>query len=634
MTLALALAALSMGTTAFAQQQQDFPSEPYDFIIAKLAAEDQRYDEAITLIDKVIQKNPNDTVLHYERAMILVDAGKLEGAEKELRLVTSKAPEFYDAQRVLGRLLVDRAGNDRAKIDDALTHLQAAFKVNPDDLATGMAISQILLATNRMDDAEKILSALLERFPDQRGVNYAYAQVLTKLGKGDQSKQYLEHAVLVDPTFGPAIVQLIDIYQQSNEWQKAADVLQPLINDDPANIELQRQQAFFFLRAGQSEKARASFKSLLEADPKDTRSQFFLAESLNDLEHYDEAEKIFRTLLEKGGDDPEVLSSLGTAQLGQKKWDDAAKTFTSLLAVKDIPEGLGVVAKTQLAYIELQKGNLASAADMARPLLVFHDKLNTQAVNIALDAMRKQKRYTDAVALLQPIVDKFGNEPWVNARYIEMLARAGEKDRARVAAATQTKYGTRNVIAAAEAYIAVEDFPSAIGIVRDALRSKPDDVDLQFQLGSAYERSGDRANAEKAFQEILAKHPDHAQTLNYLGYMWAEQGTNLERAADMLNRAVTQEPRNGAFIDSLGWVYYRQGKLDLAEKFLTDATKLLPRDATVAEHLGDVLVRRGDYNRALTVYRQALLLDPEAKDEAKLKSKIADVEKQQTAQRR
>jgi len=80
-------------------------------------------------------------------------------------------------------------------------------------------------------------------------------------------------------------------------------------------------------------------------------------------------------------------------------------------------------------------------------------------------------------------------------------------------------------------------------------------------------------------------------------------------------------------------VYYRQGKLDLAEKFLTDATRLLPRDATVHEHLGDVFAKRGNYKRALDLYHVALTLDPEAKDEAKLRSKIAQTEKEQTAQR-
>ena len=118
--------------------------------------------------------------------------------------------------------------------------------------------------------------------------------------------------------------------------------------------------------------------------------------------------------------------------------------------------------------------------------------------------------------------------------------------------------------------------------------------------------------------------------------MWAESGTNLDRAAEMLKRAVTAEPRNGAFIDSLGWVYFRQGDLDMAEKYLTDASRLLPRDATVHEHLGDVFAKRGNYARALKLYRDALTLEPEPKDEAKLKTKIAELEKQQTqaAQRR
>ena len=109
---------------------------------------------------------------------------------------------------------------------------------------------------------------------------------------------------------------------------------------------------------------------------------------------------------------------------------------------------------------------------------------------------------------------------------------------------------------------------------------------------------------------------------------------NLERAAEMLNRAVKQEPRNGAYVDSLGWVYFRQGKLELAEKYLTDATHLLPRDATVHEHLGDVLAKRGDVHRALDLYRAALTLEPEPKDEAKLRVKIAELERQQAAAQR
>jgi predicted Zn-dependent protease len=613
---------------------QEFSEDPYEFILAKLAAQDGRYDEAISRIDKVVARNPGNPVLQFERAMILIDASRPDAAESALRDVTTSRPDFYDAQRVLGRLLLDRAGSDRVKIDQALSHLQAAFKVNPDDIGTGMAVAQILLSTNRTADAEKALATLLERAPDQRTLNYTYAQVLTKLGRGDESRQYLERAVQVDPTFGPAILQLIDIYQKENEWQKAADLMQPLINDDPMNLDLQRQQAFYYLRAGLPEKARAAFKSLLEADPKDTRSQFYLAEALNDLEQYEEADKIYRALLAKTPADPDVLASYGLSQTGQRKYDDAQKTFRLLLAVNDLPDNLQVLAKTQLAYIDLQKGNYEDALSGAKSILIFRDKPNAQAVNIALDALKRQKRYSDAIALLQPLVDNYSSDPFVNARYVEMLVRAGATDRAKMAAQTQAKFGTKNTLATSEAYIQTEQYEPAISMLRDALKKSPDDLDLQFELGSAFERSGDKKSAERLFLDILTKRPEHAATLNYLGYMWAEGGVNLDRAADMLNRAVKQEPKNGAYVDSLGWVYYQQGKLDLAEKYLTDAAHLLPRDATVQQHLGDVFAKRGNVHRALDLYRVALTLEPDAKDEVKLKTKIAELERQQAAAQR
>jgi Flp pilus assembly protein TadD len=101
----------------------------------------------------------------------------------------------------------------------------------------------------------------------------------------------------------------------------------------------------------------------------------------------------------------------------------------------------------------------------------------------------------------------------------------------------------------------------------------------------------------------------------------------------MLVRAVGHEPTNGAYVDSLGWVYFRLGNLDLAEKYLTDATAA-PRDATDTRHLGDVLVQRGDKDRALRSYRTALSLDPDAKEVDKIRSKIAEIEAKDASARR
>jgi len=605
-----------------------FPSESYDFMLSKVAADEGRFDEALSRIDRVIEKAPADPVLLFERAMILVDSGRIERAESELRRLTDTHPDFYDAQRIFGRILLDRAGNDRSRMDAALKHLALAYKANPDDLPTGVTVSQILVALGRTAEAERVLATLVERAPDQRVINFNYAQVLTKLGRGDESRQYLERAVLVDPTFVAAVMQLLDIYQRQSEWQRAASILAPLIEGEPFNIELRRQQAYFHLRAGEPEKARTAFQSLVAADPADFRSRFYLAESLNDLEQYGEADRIYRELLEKNPNDPDLLSSFGLAQVGQRKFEEAEKTFKALLAMEAVPDNLVALARTQLAFIELQRGNNEGAIANARSHFVFRDRPNAQAINIALDALRKEKRFQEALDILRPLVDRFAGDPFVNARYIEMQIRLGNKEQALQAAATQAKFGTRSLIAATEAMVQAGANAEAKTFISGAAREKPEDIDLQFELGSVYERSGDHAAAERVFLGILENKPDHAPTLNYLGYMWADRNTNLDRAADMLTRAVTQEPRNGAYVDSLGWVYYRQGKLDLARKHLSDATRLLPRDATIHEHLGDVFAKQGDYTRALESYRAALQLEPESKDEEKIRSKIADVERQ------
>ena len=632
MLKSLCLAAVLSFTAAISAQEP--PNEPYEFLLAKLASAEGRYDEALLRFDRLIARNPKDPVLLYERATLLIDAGRVERAIVELRNVADTHPDFFDAHRILGRLLLDRAGGDRKEIDQALKYLQTAFKLNPDDLSTGVAVAQLLMSSNRLPDAERVLATMVERAPDNRALNYNYADILTKLGRGNEATPFLERAVAADPTFGPAILRLLDIYQETGEYLKAAQMLEPLIADDPLNIEMQRQQAFFYLRAGDARSAVSRYRALVAADPKDSRSQFGLAEALNDVEEYSEAEKLYAALLQKTPDEPEILGSYGLALIGQKKWDEAAKVFNKLLGIGKAPDHLAALARTQLAHIDLRKENYEAAVETAKSIFVFRDKPNTQAINIALEALKKQNKTDEALALLQPLAAKFNSDPFVNARYVEALMRAGQVEKAKQLAAVQAKLGPRNAITVAEAYIQAGDNAAAVDLMKSAAAARPDDNDLQFQLGSVYERAGDRKAAEKAFQAILEKTPDHAPTLNYLGYMWAEGGVNLEKAHEMLTRAVGQDPNNGAYIDSLGWVYFRLGKLDLAEKYLTDATRLLPRDATVHEHLADVVAMRGERERALQLYRTALDLEPDGKDVDKIRLKIAELErKAQTSAR-
>lgn len=619
----------ALSSVAYAQPQPAPPSSanPSEFILAKLAADEGRFDEALSRIDKVIEDNPNYPVLLYERALILVDSGKLDRAETELKKLVAAHPDFYDAQRLLGRLLYDRDRGNRSRIEEALTHLQAAWNLDHHDIQTGLAVSQILINTDRLDEAAKVLGALAEETPDQRMVNYTYAQVLTKLGRGNESRPYLERVVAVDPGFRPAVVQLIDIYREAKEFGKAADLFEPLIEQEPTNRDLIRQQALLYLRANEAEKAKERLKVLVEADPDDTRSSLYLAEAMDDVGQHDEAEKIYRSLLEKAPRDGDVLTSFGLNQLAQRKFDEAAKSFNTILALPDLPPNLVAMATTQLALVDYQRESFASSLELAKKVLVFDDRPNLQAIHIAAQILDRQKKYEDALQLVAPLAEKYPNEPYLVASNVKFLVKVGKADKAKKFAEPHLKAGKRSAMTVAEAFVEANDYKTGIEILDRLRKENPDDPDILFELGAFNERAGNQGGAEKAFEALLAKNPDHSATLNYLGYMWAEKGIHLDRAAEMLNRAVKQEPKNGAYLDSLGWAYYQLGKLDLSEKYLAEATRILPSDATVREHLGDLFLKKGDYAKALENYRVALTLKPEAEDEEKIRTKIADLEK-------
>jgi Flp pilus assembly protein TadD len=110
--------------------------------------------------------------------------------------------------------------------------------------------------------------------------------------------------------------------------------------------------------------------------------------------------------------------------------------------------------------------------------------------------------------------------------------------------------------------------------------------------------------------------------MNYLGYMWADQGVNLEQALALIERAVALQPDNGAYADSLGWAQYRLGRFSEARESLERAAELTPDNATIHDHLGDAYLALGDVERARAAYERALELD-DHDDANKLREKLA-----------
>jgi Flp pilus assembly protein TadD len=174
------------------------------------------------------------------------------------------------------------------------------------------------------------------------------------------------------------------------------------------------------------------------------------------------------------------------------------------------------------------------------------------------------------------------------------------------------------------ALFASGDRSAGVSVLEGAVRAFPKDIPTQYDLADVYRDAGRQADAERALRQILMAEPGHANALNYLGYLLALRGAQLDEAVQLVRRALDAEPTNGAYLDSLGWVHFRRGEYAEAEKYLTAAAERMPGNSEVYDHLGDVHARRGRWQDAISAWTRALEGDREDVDLPLIEKKLAD----------
>ncbi|MCM8786865.1 MAG: tetratricopeptide repeat protein [Candidatus Omnitrophica bacterium] len=161
----------------------------------------------------------------------------------------------------------------------------------------------------------------------------------------------------------------------------------------------------------------------------------------------------------------------------------------------------------------------------------------------------------------------------------------------------------------AQFYIYKNRYNEAINIYQEIVKNDPEYVDGLFWLGYLYEETNRRQDAIRLWELALKISPSHALVLNSLGYIYAEEGINLDAAEEMIKKALNSEPENGAFLDSLGWVYFKKNDYKNAEYYLLAAYNLL-KDPVIYEHLGDLYIRLDMPQKAIFYYKEGLKYFP------------------------
>jgi tetratricopeptide (TPR) repeat protein len=448
----------------------------------------------------------------------------------------------------------------------------------------------------------------------------------------DDATALLARAALTDPQFFPA---LAETYERQQRWKEAASAYEQALKSYPGNAELKTRLAVALLTipGGQDAgKARDLLAQALKDNPNNARVVYLMAQAQRAAKDYDGAEQTARRLMvltPTSAAGPEVLARI-YADRGEP---EKVIALLQPLMLPDKP-GANGIPPDELVSLQITLGfAYQERGELDRAIATFEQARKQSPSNVTLALYLAQAHleagHTQATLDLIQELRAAGSDDLRLARLeAEALRRTGKIEQGAevLKAAIATHPGDpTGYLLLAELYIGAQKYDEALGLLHEAGLKFPDDLSILFQEGAALERSKRYDEAEATFRRVVAKDPQHALALNYLGYMMADRGRNLDEAIGYIKRALAIEPGNPSYLDSLGWAYYKQNKLDLAETNLRAAAESRVRDSAIQDHYGDVLERRGQYADAVAAWDRALAGDGEQVDRAAIERKIKAV---------
>jgi tetratricopeptide (TPR) repeat protein len=307
----------------------------------------------------------------------------------------------------------------------------------------------------------------------------------------------------------------------------------------------------------------------------------------------------------------------GFALLGET--EKAAQWYLEILEHGAPSAPLRDILRAKLAEIFLRSADRGRAREQLVAIVREHPANAGAHYFLGAIAVEDQ-RWEDAITSFQMAISGDPNfeQAYYDLATTQLTAKRGAESIATLQAVRQRKptsfvpeyllgmaYHEQKKFAEAVAHLTTAE---TIARISETNRLNPA---FYFQLGAAHERNGNRAEAAKYFERSIALAPDNADALNYLGYMWAEQGENLPRARELIERALKLEPENDAFLDSMGWVLFQLGDAQAALGYLLQAiAKSETPDATVYDHLGDVYAALKQMDQAREAWAKSVTIEP------------------------
>lgn len=459
--------------------------------------------------------------------------------------------------------------------DRALELSRMWVEVEPDSTKAKQTQSSLLVMANRLDDLAPKLSALLEQ--DKPNIGNNLLQLNRMLAKTTDKKAVQS---LIDRVAAPYDSLPEAHFAMAQAASNAGDDLRALSETEKA------------LQLRPDWEAAALARSQLQA----RHSAPTAIASLNDF-------------VSRNPDARDARLTLARLQISNKQYDEARQHFDRL--IKDNPDNPDVIYP--VAMLALQQGDTTTGRSQLEHLLQteFPDK---STVHFFLGQLEQEQKKPEAALEHYRQVTTGDQYVAARSRAAQILLQQGKPEEARELL-HNTRGGsaaerTQLIMAEAQLLREAKRLNDAFIVLESALTSQPDNPELLYEAALTAERIGKPEILETHLKHLLTLKPEHAHALNALGYSWAERNIRLPEAEAMINKALVHMPDDPFITDSLGWVLFRQGKLEAALKALEKAYRI-SADPEIAAHLGEVMWTLGRKDEASQLMNEAAKKNPD-----------------------
>ncbi len=668
-SLAVVLTGVS-GAAAMAQAPAEQPVDPksapaekdssrseayYDFTMGHIY--EQQYEatssaeyatKAIEAYKKAYALDPKSQVIGERLAEMYWKAQRIHDAVTEAQEILKRDPDNVQSRRLLGRIYLRSLGDvasGNAQSDTvakAIDQYREINRLDPSDTESALWLARLYRLKNEHEHAEQVLRGILKTDPENEPAVEQLTQLLMDEGKSTEAVALLEGITAHSPS--PVLLDLLgDAQTQAHDLAKAEAAYRQAAELDPSEPSHQRGLGQTLLAEEKYPEALKVYEKLSDVMPDDSDVYLQIAKIYRELHQLDKAEENLVRARQYAPGSPEIMYNEAMLYQAQGRYEDAIRVLSdAVTGIKGESPSLPS-RKSSLAILYQQLGQLYRDAQNFPAAIYTLEELghlgeeeDRRARMLIMDTYRAAKDLPKALATGKEALAKYPADPAIRTSDALLLGENGQTDEAvkmlrkqlrGESADRETYLNIAQVYERGRRYKEAEEAARAAEVLPGVAR---DNEMVWFLLGAIYERQKFFDKAEEQFRKVLAVNPKNAPVLNYYGYMLGDLGIRLDEAEALVQEALKEDPYNGAYLDSLGWIYFKENNLSASETTLRKAVERERHDATIHSHLGDVYAKTGrgdlaasEWEKSLVEWRRSLPADLESDKVAEIEKKLS-----------